>query len=170
MGILLSVVIANFGNSRQKNNVTYGKNNLVSNLHKIQSFSLSSRDVSLGCPANSYQIVFNTTTTPQTYTVAGTGNSSCSSATTLETVRLPGAVYISNISITRADNTVTTGPSSTVFFTVPYGKVAMIYSGGSASIPTKEYNDIMIITLSSSDGSRTANIYVNGITGNITSQ
>lgn len=169
MGVLLSVVIANFGRNREQN-VTYAKNNLVSTLHKIQSFSLSSRDISPGCPANSYQVVFNTVASNQTYTVAGTGNSTCSTPVTQETVRLPGGVYISNISVTRADNTVTLAPSSTVYFTVPYGKVAMIYSGGQDSTPTKEYNDIMTITLSTANGSLSANVYINGITGNVTAQ
>lgn len=170
MGILLSVVIANFGGSREKNNVTYAKNNLVSTLHKIQSFSLSSRDISPGCPANSYQVVFNTTTDNLTYKVEGTGNSTCSTPVTQEIVRLPAGVHISNISVTRADNTVTLAPSSTVYFMVPYGKVAMIYSGGQASTPTKEYNDIMTITLSTASGSLSTNVYINGITGNITAQ
>jgi len=160
---LTSLFLANFRGQTRQRAVNSATNNLISDLHKIQSFSLSSRDVTPGNPASQYATTIANNGT--NYSLLGYNNAVPPTATTVGTTLFPTGVIINSIAITKADGTVVNPTSVTLGFKIPFGKVIVNYTGSA----TNEVNDVARIKLSSSDGVVCSYVVVNGITGNVTS-
>ncbi len=165
---LLGVVLANFTGLSGKRNLNVAKNNFISDIRRAQSQSLSSRDIQSGVVASTYGISFVVSAAPpSTYSSIADDNSAVPVRYNISSQNLPGNIYIKQISITRADNTVTTATNLQVLFTVPYGRLLQTYSGGATSA-NKDANATSTVTLSTSDNTQTITFVINGISGNIT--
>lgn len=163
---LTSLFLANFRGGTNQRVVNSATNNLISDLHKIQSFSLSSKDVAAGQPASRYAVTFSNNATA--YALLGYNNAVPAVSSTIANVNLPIGAVISTVSITKADGSVPVPqPTSVaVAFKIPFGKVVMNYSGST----TDEVNDNLKIKISSSDNAVCAYVLINGVTGNVVSQ
>jgi prepilin-type N-terminal cleavage/methylation domain-containing protein len=162
-GILTSVVIANLAGLGATRSVRNAKGNLVSDLRRMQSASLSSKDIN-GTPSASYGVRITSVGTALGYDLVGYDKNSATRVV-LESHNLPGA-YIKTVQMTRPGGTTTTATAWEGLFLNPFGRLAQTYSGGSVSM-TNDYDVITVITISSKDSSATSTITINGITGGI---
>lgn len=170
MVLLLSVFTANFNGLSRSRNLKLAENNFVSDLHEMQSLSIASKNASVGHPASSYQALLSTASQASSaqYSLASSDNSQPSISYSISSVNLPGNIYIKNLNVLKPDGTNIPVTGLTLYFTVPYGRVLMTYSGSSSEI--KEADDIATITLSTTDNTLSTSVTINGISGNITSQ
>jgi prepilin-type N-terminal cleavage/methylation domain-containing protein len=141
MVILASAMVINLAGQRAARDVKIAQNQLVSNLRKIQSYTLSSRILSAGTPAQYYIMKFDTAK-PNQYTIQAmyNVNSSPQYVQDVETVLLPNNIILAAVntsvnpgvypvSISRANaptiqNYTQTGLScALVAFAAPFGKV-----------------------------------------------
>ncbi len=159
---LVSVFLVNFAGLSKSRNLNVGTNNLVSDLHKIQSFSLSSQDLSVGKPATIYGVVFNNNAA--SYNLIGFDNTvPVAVQSTISSVNLPPNTFINSVLVTKADNTTAAPTSITILFKIPFGRVLTNYTGSILN----ELNDITRVKLQSRDGTVCSYVTVNGITGNV---
>ncbi len=213
--LIAGVVLANYTGLRTERNLKIAQNELVSNLRKIASYTLSSRALN-GNQAVQYYLLKLDTTTPDRYTIEAIYNVSTSPqlATNVETVYLPQGVRFAQTTpfiIDRPDpniqypsapselRDVTSANASScalIAYKLPFGTI--ILNSGAIPTPTSlnvgcafnnfnndDYakiknfvansptssavnNSIMVITLTSVDGSLTKTVTVNGLTGAIT--
>jgi len=167
MVTLVGVVLANFSGLSGPRNLKIARDNIISDLRRAQSQSLSARNISSGVVAFDYGVGLSIVSAPpSSYTTLADDNSATPVLSTLSTLNLPGNVYIKQILITRSDSSSTTASSLQVFFTVPYGRVLQTYSGGPAS-QTRDPNAVTTVTISTSDNTRTLTFTINGISGTI---
>jgi prepilin-type N-terminal cleavage/methylation domain-containing protein len=166
MAVLTSVLLVNFGTVSKNGHFNTSLDTLISNLHKQQSLSISSRDVA-GTPSSAYGIEFQAGSLSSSYNLftedkAGLRKSS-------NVVEFPKGIYIDSI-IVIAPDPVTGGifinPSTvTTRFLVPYGRTTATYSGAN-----NQQDAIVMLNLGTFDGSKYKQIVINGITGNISTQ
>jgi len=162
--ILTSVVIAQFGPLSKSRNLKHSRDNMISDIRKVQSFSLSAKNVSGTTPSSAYGIILDTASA-NTYRLIAEDNANPVNRTTLETIKLPENTYIKTISVKKSDGTIINTNSLTIFFKVPYGRVLSSYG-----TIVKEANDILTVVLSAPDDSVSGTVVINGITGLISLQ
>lgn len=123
---LFTAVIVNINSQRAPRDLKIAQNEMVSNIRKAQSYSLSSRNLPSGLPAQYYLIKFDLTK-PNQYTIQAIFNvSSSPQLQDFETIKLPTNVKISSISISQrlqAPSTQTPSSCALAAFAAPYGKV-----------------------------------------------
>lgn len=95
-GIILGLIMVNFSSLRNARNLKIAQNELVSNLRKVQSYTLSSRALNATQPVQFYLLKFDTAT-PDRYTVQAMYNLSSSPQLNqnVETIMLPQGVRFS---------------------------------------------------------------------------
>lgn len=95
-GLLLSVILANYAGLRGARNLKIAQSELVSNLRKIQSYTLSSRALN-STQAVQYYILKFDSATPDRYTIQALYNVSSAPqlATNIETIMLPQEIRLS---------------------------------------------------------------------------
>jgi prepilin-type N-terminal cleavage/methylation domain-containing protein len=172
MALILSLTIANIHGSDASRNVSLAQSNLISDLHKIQAYAVNSEDYSANVtPSSAWGIA---TTSSTAYTIQSFDNTINQNVQLVSTVQLPTNVQFSSIQIQRPNGGGTVCPTSfAVQFTVPYGRVLTSYSGPSCSnnsnivSGTLEPNDIITVVISSTTGSASQNVVINGISGNV---
>lgn len=165
---LLGIVLANFSGLSGTRNLNVAKNNIISDMRRQQSQSLSSRNISGAIVASAYGVTMATVTAPpSSYSMIADNNSAIPVRYNQATLNLPPNVYIKTISIVRATGSSTTATNLEVYFTVPYGRLLQTYSGG-VSAQSKDPNAITTVTLSTKDNTKTLTFVVNGVSGNIT--
>jgi hypothetical protein len=98
------------------------------------------------------------------YNLIGYDNAIPANSSVLSTTNIGPNISIGSIMITKVDSSTTMPTTLTIGFEDPYGKVALNYLGS----VTDEVNDVARIKLVSSDNSVCSYVFVNGITGNIT--
>ena len=166
--ILTSLFLANYRGGTKQRSISSAVNNLVSDLHKIQSYSLSSRDYAPGTPASQYAVVFVQNNFQ--YSLWGYNNAIVPTGTSLSTVNFPPNVAINSIQVTKTDGTVLSPANLQVNFKIPFGKLIFNFPGS----VTNEINDTAKIQIGISTAgqvnSACAYVLINGITGNITTQ
>ena len=64
MGVFFGLILANYAGMRGKRDIKIAQNELTTNIRKVQSYALSSRDTSVG-PVKLYVLKFVTTTQSQ---------------------------------------------------------------------------------------------------------
>ena len=158
---LTSIFLANFQNSRASQNVMVATASLTSDLHKLQSFSLSSKDITLGNPSSQYYVTFGNANV--SYSLIGTNNGNPGVDTTLNTITLPNGISIGGIQITRVDGTIATPINVTLAFKVPYARMIFNFPGGTIN----EQNDIVRLQLVAKNSPACSYVFINGITSNI---
>lgn len=167
MVLMLSLTITNFNGSQQARNSQLAESTLVSDLHKIQTFSLNSANSTDGLPASSWSVDLDLSA-PTYYTLQVTDNSVVPGTATYALTQLPKNVSFSQLQITTSSGACFNASTLNIIFTVPYGRILMSYtgtpcSGGQRAIVSREANDIANINFSNNI------VYVNGIAGNINS-
>ncbi len=170
MVTLASVFVANFNGASKPQALLLAENNLVSDLHEMQSFAIAAKNAAAGDPASSYQVAFNLANlaTSGQYSLSADDNNLPPVTYNLSTITLPPRIYIKSIGILETNGINVSATADTIYFTVPYGRVQQTYAGSYSA--TNEPDDITTIILSTTDNTLSKTIVINGITGNITSQ
>jgi prepilin-type N-terminal cleavage/methylation domain-containing protein len=165
MMILTSILLVNFGTISKNGHFNTTVDTLISNLHKSQSLSISSRDVA-GTPSSAYGLEFVAGNTAVSYNLFIEDNKGVRRNSNISS--FPQGIYISSIEVLTqgASGDVIANPSNiTTRFTVPYGRVTQSYTGASNQQDTQ-----VTLNLTTADGSKTRKVIINGITGNISVQ
>lgn len=130
MIVISTIVILDFANQRQQRAVTIAKNETVTNIRKVQSYMLSSKNISPGVPAKYYVVRIATGDT--SYKIQAIDNSYTfhdptdpGATSPLETVQLPSGIKFGTITVAPSDpmGSPTTFPCVQVIFSAPYGKM-----------------------------------------------
>ena len=192
LGLLLSAVIANYAGQRVPRNLRIAQNELVTNLRKVQSYTLSSRNLPGNQAAQYYVLKFDTST-PGRYNIYGIYNVNNPPAQlqNLETINLPQNIRLASSSPITIGGTAITSGCALIAFKLPYGKIIMndgcILAGSPNVVVNDDYYKIltyvtnsagssvssdnpMVIKLSDDRGTITKTITVSGTTGLITFQ
>ncbi len=126
MAFLFTGIIVNINGQRAPRDIKIAQNELVSNIRKAQSYTLSARSLPSGESAQYYVIKFNLAK-PTEYTIQAISNVGTSPRLQdVEVIKLPVNVKITALSITgRLSAPATQDPASCalVGFSAPYGKV-----------------------------------------------
>ena len=126
MVLLTAVFTVNLSAQRQARDMKIAQNQLISNLRKTQSYTLSARALPSGSAGQYYVLRFDLAS-PTLYTILGISNSSgAQTVENVETITLPSTVKLSALSVSRSLNPV----SQTIWtncaaaaFVAPYAKV-----------------------------------------------
>lgn len=159
MTILTSLVLVNFSSLSTRSHFNTTVDTLVSDLHKAQSLSLSSRDID-GMPSSAYGLIFQTGT-PGSYEQFVDDREGVKRSPKISV--FPKRIYVREITVVKESGVIVRPTTLTVRFQVPYGRIAQTYAGA-----TDEVNSITTMVLSTEDGSRSITVTINGITGNVT--
>ncbi|MCL5774791.1 MAG: type II secretion system GspH family protein [Patescibacteria group bacterium] len=126
MGALVGFMIVNLGLQRGARNLKIAQDQLVTDLRKIQSYTLSSRVLSNGQPAQYYLMKFDFNQ-PDRYTIQGiydTENTTNGRLTNVETVFLPQEVGFDPIAPSATANpTLTPKSCLLIAFKAPFARV-----------------------------------------------
>jgi len=180
MSIIGFGVIANYAGTRSARNLHIAVNELVTNIRKIQSYTLSSRNLPNGSAPDFYLAKFDTNNAKQ-YVLEGMYNTKSSPAyiVDIETIPLPQGVFISGTSVGAAAagctlaafqlpfarilaNSRCTGGPPQAGIGDDYQKFINFVVNNSASTVSSDVNTI--ITLKTDTG-LTAGVMINGTTG-----
>ena len=119
------VVLVGFNRQRITRSTVIAQNEMVTNLRKIQSYMLSSRNIGTTGKAASFYIMRFQSGSGQ-YTVQAVGQESDGSYTfydNLETIRINDTVTVSGLSLTNRGGTTSTPSCVQIIFAAPFGKV-----------------------------------------------
>lgn len=173
ISMMTGLFLTNFNSLEGPRNLKIAQNQLVTDVRKIQSYTLSSRNVSTsGLPARYYIIKFDTAT-PNRYVIQAIDNGPSNLSVDLQTILLPKNIKISSISLQSASGFAPiTATCAQVAFALPFGRVFMDNKTGGQTCDiantfsttgdlTPYKNFIIDVTLSSSSGSKI--VEVNGV-------
>jgi len=168
MALMLSLALANINGTELSRNNTIAQNVFVSDMHKIQTFSLNSADYTPGVtPASSWSVHINSSA-PSSYDLQVTDNNLISNTKVYSTSALPDKITFGALQLITPTGACYYTSDLTVNFTVPYGRILMSYTatpcgGGILVSVIKEANDIVNISFP------IGVVTINGIAGNINS-
>lgn len=143
--LLFTGLIINVNGQRAPRDIKIAQSQLVSNIRKAESYTLSSRNMPSGQPAQYYVVKFDLAN-PTKYTIQGIFNvNTAPQVQDVETIQLPVNVKISAISISGrlqspANQTINslTG-CALVAFVAPYGKVLFNSGCSPVTFPSNPY-------------------------------
>lgn len=128
MVLMASLAIISWNKQTPTRNLTLAQNELVTNIRKVQSYAVSSRNLEGLSSANFYVMRFEVNS-PQ-YEILGV-DSNGNVSEVLETANLPYSIVFSELSLVNQVNGAITTPTCTfLIFSVIYGKS---YIGGDGS-------------------------------------
>lgn len=155
---LFSGLIVNINGQRAPRDIKIAQNELVSNLRKAESYTLSARNLPSGQPAQYYVVRFSLAN-PTEYVIQAISNvSSSPQLQDVETIKLPINVKITALTVTQrllAPATQNSTACALVAFVAPYGKV-LFNDGCSPSSFTSPY-----VILPSDDYQKLVNFQTN---------
>ena len=128
MGMLVGYMVINLGQQRGARNLKIAQNQLVTDLRKIQSYTLSSRVLPNGQPVQYYLIKFDFNQ-PDRYTIQGIydkENTTNGRLKDVEVVRLPQEVTFDPLSPAATSNPTLSGNSKNCYlaaFKAPFARV-----------------------------------------------
>jgi prepilin-type N-terminal cleavage/methylation domain-containing protein len=150
MGILSGLMIVNFAGLRGARNLKIAQNQLVTGLRKIQSYTLSSRNISSNVPAQFYLIKFDRNN-PRQYIIQAIYNvTTAPKLIDIETVKLPDGIKLAVTDPIEIDRQ-PLGPSindqkpstcALVAFRAPFAKVIMNDGCSYANFINDDYTKI----------------------------
>ena len=169
MGVFFGLILANYAGMRGKRDIKIAQNELTTNIRKVQSYALSSRDTSVG-PVKLYVLKFDTTN-PSQYLIEAV-QTDYSLTTPLETVNLPTGVTIESVTLAQPlGGTETKPPCLQVAYALPFNKM---YADSECVIEFTvrdlgiigDYDDSLVtITLVESQTGTTKTVTINGVSG-----
>jgi prepilin-type N-terminal cleavage/methylation domain-containing protein len=178
MGLVASIFIVNFAAQRGPRNLRIAQNELVTNIRKIQSYTLASR-TSPGGKGVKYYYLQLRTDSPNNASYPIKSIDSDYSVESIETINLPSGIVVQlstgspqGLQLAQPVGATATYPTCTqIAFGAPFGKV---YLDSSCSMPTLATdvsslvalaNSQLTITLLDTATNTTKTIVVNGISG-----
>ena len=183
MGLVASIFVVNFAAFRGPRNLRIATNELVTNLRKIQSYTLSSRNTSAGKSVKYYMIKFNNAAGNNTSYQVQSINSDDTFSSALETINLPDGIIVrprisapQGLQLEQPIGGTVSYPISNctqVAFSLPFSRV---YLDGSCTMNTLVNNLVnlvgiansrLTIVLADTGTNTTSTIVVNGISGAI---
>ncbi len=189
MAVILGLVIIDFSKYRPERDLKIAQNELVTNIRKVQSYSLFSRNVGSVKPAQYYVVKFAISTPDRYFIQAITDATSAPKLNEAETVLLPKNIVLdtnSPLTITRPVVPLSVSPTCVlVSFKSPFGRTYMNYPCDITFPPfqsTDSYRQIMdhinnvanvsvsvdtdlVITLKAKNSTSTKKVLVKGVTG-----
>ncbi len=186
MATITGLFLVNFAGLRGPRNLKIAQNEMVTNFRKIQSYTLSSRDVDTTNAARYYilkAVQGNNFYTIQAVGVNKTTGVQFGSLIDVETIRMPTGVTISAIGITNASGTAINPAPGCVQtgFSLPFSKIYLEYQtdptscnflnviSNSSTLDAKA-NHTLTLTLKDAASNTTKQVVVRGVTGAIISQ
>lgn len=123
MVVLATLVIISWNSQKANRSITLAQNETVTNLKKIQSYAISSRNISGSTPAKFYLARFQVGSNE--YTIDAVDDNY--TYHNLETVKLPGSITINGLTLSPTSSSGTGSSPSCVFviFSAVYGKTYM---------------------------------------------
>lgn len=173
MALISTALVIDFSNQRGPRNIVLAKNETITNLRKVQSYMLSSRNIPPdNTPAKYYIATFNRNLTTKkevqfSYTVDAVDNDYVYHPA-IESISLPNSVTISNLTINQPVG-VKGEPLEyncmQIIFSAPFGK---IYINGSDVCDDSIVNILKDPVSLAELSENTANIYFSEPTGSVT--
>ncbi len=177
MGTIASILVVNYNRQGGVRSVKIAQSQLSTNIRKIQSYILSSRNISgngVTNPPHDYAISLFVNGT--SYDLQGIDSVS-NTVTTLETIKLPQGVVISQIQIANPANNVN---QAVVAYASPYGKMYVIGKSTdcASDFPTANRNPSCLlqladrqvtITLTDQKSQLTKTVTLYGVSGTVSS-
>jgi prepilin-type N-terminal cleavage/methylation domain-containing protein len=181
LGMVTTLFIANYNALRGPRSLKIAQNQLVTNIRKIQSYTLSARNSPNGNPARMYVIKLNGAIGNSTsYVLQVIDNQSTPVVTDIETVTFPGGISVDTttpITLVSAEGGASQNPNCLqIGFSLPFGK---IYADATCTIETKigspaylDTIDNYVVTLRIIDAASgmTKSVIINGVTGSISGE
>ncbi len=135
MGLLIGAVIANYAGQRSPRNLRIAQNELVTNIRKLQSYTLSARDLPSNGPAEYYVMKIDTAT-PALYTLQAIYNTKNPPAQVqaLETINLPQTIRFAQNNPVTINGVPLANGCLLIAFKLPFGKV-IVNDGCTLSAP-----------------------------------
>ncbi len=185
MGLVAGIFVVNFAAFRGPRNLRIATNELVSNLRKIQSYTLSSRNSPSGLPVKYYLLKLSNAAGSETSYQIQSINSDYSFSENIETINLPEGIAVrtdasspQGLQLEQPIGGNTTYPTCMqVAFSLPFSRV---YLDGSCSIdgsltsPIRDpiqlvdwANSKLTVVLMDTGTNTTSTIIINGISGAI---
>jgi len=171
MGIMLGLILANIAGQRGKRNLKIAQNELVSNIRKIQSYTLSARDVRPGVSPQYYLIKFDLNKPNQYFIQAIYDVENGGKVTNIESVKLPDGVRLADYSSANClDSAIcitnrpgilpsqTPSACALLAFKAPFAKIITNDNCSPASLPADPYD----ITNATNDYTEIKNFTSNG--------
>jgi prepilin-type N-terminal cleavage/methylation domain-containing protein len=169
MGVFFGLILANYAGMRGKRDIKIAQNELTTNIRKVQSYALSSRDTSIG-PVKLYVLKFDTTR-PFQYLIEAV-QTDYSLTTPLETVNLPRGVTIQSVALQQPlGGSETKPPCVQVAYALPFNKM---YADPECVIEFTvrdlgtigDYDDSLVtVTLVEDQTGTTKTVTINGVSG-----
>lgn len=121
MILLSSLVVINWNKQKPTRSLVIAQNELITNLRKVQSYAVSSRNISAGSAAKFYLVEFNENAT--SYTVDAINSDGTLTGAPLEQISLPAGLSFSAIELEQTEGGRAT-PYDCLYaiFSVVYGK------------------------------------------------
>ena len=167
MVTLITLVIVDYAGLTPTRNLNVTHNGMVSDIRKMQSFAVDSRNIPNGKAASSYGVSIDLGSTHQ-YVLSGWDNSATPVKYTLSTQHLPANITLTAISLTHAGGTAVTATTITVSYSVPFARMLVTTTGGTAGTRTNEADDVVTVTYTAPGFSApTGTILMNSVTGNV---
>lgn len=188
MSVLTTMFLLNYAGLRGPRNLKLAQNELVSNIRKIQSYTLSARDINSTTAARYYIIKLvngdlgysiqavgvNKTTSIQSY-YDGVSNP------LIETLRMQPGISVESISVTNKSGVSSSPACVQIGFSLPFSKIYMEYDDvavncnfldviADASTLDAKSNHTAVITIKDSASGKTRTVTVRGVTGVIEAQ
>lgn len=192
MATLTGLFLVNFAGLRGPRNLRIAQNELVTNIRKIQSYTLSARDVSLDLAARYY--ILRLRTGQGTYEIQAVGVNKITGTPTyydgssaaqpfIETLRMPTGITVNSLALKNAaGTTINPVPQCVqIGFALPFAKTYIEYNAVSTScnfstITTNaatldaKANHTLTITLRDQASNTNRVVVVRGVTGVIEGQ
>jgi prepilin-type N-terminal cleavage/methylation domain-containing protein len=121
MVLIATIVVIGFNTQRPRRNIKIAQNELVTNIRKVQSYVLSSRDYATGLPSSFYVLQFPADTGVMTSYAIYAVDSAGAYQGPLERINLPDQISIKKMELVTASGNVEVGCAQ-VAFAAPFGK------------------------------------------------
>ena len=137
--LLSSILIINWNKQTPNRSLTIAQNELVSNLKKVQSYAISSRNITSNNNSVKFYVVYFATGAKDYSIYAIDSNYTMSSA--LETISLPPGLTFTGLALSNTSGGLDESPACTyVIFSAVYGKVYFDGQACGSSITTLVQN------------------------------
>ncbi len=185
MAMLMTVIVISYANQRKSRSTVLAQNETITNIKKVQSYILSSRNISADTPAKYYILKFRSG--EATYEIQAIDNAFVLHQN-VETVSLPSDTILHNLEFITSDGNSGGGKFQMawqtekincvdVIFAAPFGKMYLNDNSKCNESLTDLVKDTaalyaiddltLRLTIGSLDGSNTKTIDLHGITGRI---
>lgn len=120
MVLLSSLVVINWNSQKPTRNLVIAQNELITNIRKVQSYAVSSRNISTGVSAKYYLMKF--VAGSNNYTVDAINANGQMVGSPIEQINLPSPLIFSTVSLINSSGNSTDYSCAYAIFSVIYGK------------------------------------------------